>query len=44
MVLVQAKAANLTDKRIVNFELRTVKDIKKDEVDFDLPLLEKMKK
>jgi chemotaxis protein MotB len=38
-----SKAANLTDKRIVEFELRTVKDIKKDEVDFDA-IFEKMKK
>jgi chemotaxis protein MotB len=38
-----SKAANLTDKRIVEFELKTMKDVKKDEVDFDA-IFEKMKK
>lgn len=38
-----SKAANLSDKRIVEFELRTMKEIKKDDVDFDA-IFDKMKK
>ena len=38
-----SKAANLSDKRIVEFELRTMKEIKKEEVDFDA-IFDKMKK
>lgn len=38
-----SKVANLTDKRIVEFELKTMKDIKKEEVDFDA-IFDKMKK
>ena len=37
------KAASLSDKRIVEFELRTMKEIKKEEVDFDA-IFDKMKK
>ncbi len=38
-----SKAANLSDKRIVEFELKTMKEIKKDDVDFDA-IFDKMKK
>ena len=38
-----SKAESLTDKRIVEFELRTMKETKTDDVDFD-SIFEKMKK
>lgn len=38
-----SKAANLSDKRIVEFEIKTMKEIKKDDVDFDA-IFDKMKK
>ena len=38
-----SKAANLSDKRIVEFEIKTMKEIKKDDYDFDA-IFDKMKK